>query len=131
MAGHERWVIDGTFQRRIGDFVTSRLDLIVWLDLPLAMVLVRLLRRSLRRVLLRKALWNGNVETWRDAFFGRDSVLVGAVRRHRRDRRTPPQHTLRLRSPAEIARWLATLGSQANLDAGPSANDHLSRASSR
>jgi adenylate kinase family enzyme len=113
IAGRERWVIDGTFQRRLGEFVSGRTDLIVWLDLPLVTKLARLLRRSWRRVRTRESLWNGNVERWSDVFVGRDSVMIHTLRAHRRDRRAlpHPQHahkTVRLRTPAEIERWLAT-----------------------
>jgi adenylate kinase family enzyme len=115
IGGRDRWVIDGTYQRRLGDFVTGRADLIVWLDLQLPLKLVRLLRRSWRRVRQREELWNGNRETWRDVFVGGDSVMVWAIRAHFRDRRAwrrrPDQHkVLRLRTPAEVDGWLATFG---------------------
>lgn len=62
---HDRWVIDGTFQRQLGDFVSGRADLLVWLDLPLPLKLWRLWWRSYGRVTTRQILWNGNYETWR------------------------------------------------------------------
>jgi len=108
----DRWVIDGTFSRRLGDFVTARTDLVVWLDLPLPTILIRLWRRSWRRVRTRERLWNGNVERWRDVFLGVDSVLVGATWRYFRNRRTTRMDAvLRLRSSKEIASWLATFHS--------------------
>jgi adenylate kinase family enzyme len=118
MADTDRWVIDGTFQRRLGDFVTARADLIVWLDLPLTTILLRLWRRSWRRVRTREVLWNGNIETWRDVCIGRDSVLIGAMRRHFRNRHAWPRNPdrariLRLRTPAEVENWLATFSSEA------------------
>lgn len=113
MAGADRWVIDGTFQRRLGDFVTARADLIIWLDLPLTTILSRLLRRSWKRVRTREVLWNGNVETWSDVFIGRDSVILGAIWRYFRYRREWPQNpdrekSLRFRTPAEVDNWLRT-----------------------
>ncbi len=112
IAASDRWVTDATFERRLGDFVTARADLVVWLDLPLSTKLVRLWRRSWRRVRRREVLWNGNVETWRDVFVGGDSVMIGAIRRHVRDRlawskRLDRQTVLRLRTPAEVERWLS------------------------
>jgi adenylate kinase family enzyme len=114
LADHDGWVIDGTFQRRIGDFVSGRVELIVWLDLPLGLKLLRLCRRSWRRVTRRELLWNGNVETWRDVFVGGDSVLQYTVRAHLRDRRQWPNKphwhkTLRLSTQAEVDRWLAAV----------------------
>jgi adenylate kinase family enzyme len=113
IGGRDRWVIDGTFQRRLGDLVSGRADLLVWLDLSLPTKLLRLVRRSFRRVTTREVLWNGNVETWRDVFVGRDSVLQYTIHAHFRDRRELPRRehahkTLRLRTVAEAERWLAT-----------------------
>jgi adenylate kinase family enzyme len=114
LAGHDRWVIDGMLERQLGDFISARIDLIVWLDLPLALSLLRTTRRSLRRLIRRETLWNGNVEPWHGLFWGWDSLLVYAVRKHVRDRRawpTRPQREkiLRLRSPAAVSAWLDEL----------------------
>lgn len=114
IGGRDRWVVDNTCQRRLGERITGPAELIVWLDLPLATKLVRLVRRSYRRVTTREILWNGNYETWRDVFVGSDSVLQHMVRAHFRQRRglPRPEHahkTLRLRTVAEVDRWLATI----------------------
>ncbi|HEX9871319.1 MAG TPA: hypothetical protein VGC99_22495, partial [Candidatus Tectomicrobia bacterium] len=94
--------------------IGGRVDVIVWLDLPLALKLGRLCRRSWRRVRTREVLWNGNFETWRDVFMGRDSVLVHATRAHFRHRRTIPSrpdahNIVRLRTPIEVDRWLSSM----------------------
>lgn len=112
-----RWVIDGMCEREVGNFIASRADLIVWLDLPLAAKLVRLLRRSWRRVRTREVLWNGNVETWRDVFVGRDSVVVHPLRTHYRNRRqmltrSDQAKIVRLRSTREVDEWLSRLQKQ-------------------
>jgi adenylate kinase family enzyme len=113
IGGRDRWVIDDTCRRELGDFVSSRLDVILWLDLPLLLKLGRLCRRSWRRVRTREVLWNGNVETWRDVFVGKDSVLIHATLAHFRHRRTFPvrpdaQKIVRLRTPSEVERWLSS-----------------------
>ena len=112
--GRSSWVIDGTCEREAGDFVSSRADVIVWLDLPLAVKLLRLLRRSWRRVRTREVLWNGNVETWRDVFVGPDPVIAHPLRthfRHRRQMLARLNQTLivRLRSTSEVNAWLSSL----------------------
>ncbi len=116
-----RWVIDGTFQRRLGDFVVRRVELFVWLDLPLFTKLGRVWRRSWKRVTQKEVLWNGNVERWRDVFLGADSVLLGLLRRHLRDRwnspaANAPQPLVRLRSPDEVAAWLASTAVRGDSD---------------
>jgi adenylate kinase family enzyme len=114
LAGKTTWVIDGTCEREVGDFISSGADVIVWLDLPLAIKLRRLFLRSWRRVRTREVLWNGNVETWRDVFVGRGAVLVHPLRTHFRHRRrmlAHPYHEkiVRLRSSREVDAWIASL----------------------
>jgi hypothetical protein len=114
LAGRDRWIVDGNYDSRLGDFVNAQADLVVWLDLPLGVKLRRLLRRTHRRVSRREALWNGNRETWLGAFWGRESLFVWMLRAHFRHRREFParfagKNVVRLRSPAEVERWLATL----------------------
>jgi len=113
IGGRDRWVIDDTCRRELGDFVSRRLDVILWLDLPLLLKLGRLCRRSWRRVRTREVLWNGNIETWRDVLVGKDSVLVHATLAHFRHRRTFPtrpdaQKIVRLRTLSEVDRWLSS-----------------------
>lgn len=108
------WVAAGNYTSA-RDLLWSRADTLVWLDLPLPLILWRLLRRTLRRVLRRETLWGGNRETWRDAFFSRESLFPYAVTQHRRFRRelpallaqTYPHLTLiRLRTPSAVTTWL-------------------------
>jgi len=111
--GCDSWGIDDTCRRELGDVVSGRLDVILWLDLPLLLKLGRLCRRSWRRVRTREVRWNGNFETWRDVFVGKDSVLVHATRAHFRHRCTIPARPdahkiLRLRTPREVDRWLSS-----------------------
>lgn len=107
------WVVDGYYSGKLGDLVPRSADLVVWLDLPLRVWLPRLLRRTTRRIVTREELWNGNRETMRNNFFRRDSLLLFALRAHFRRRRTYPAElapfrVVRLRTPQEVERWLAT-----------------------
>jgi adenylate kinase family enzyme len=107
----EGWVIDGTYQRKLGAVVLDAADTIVWLDLPLHVWVPRLTRRTFRRLWHRELLWNGNRETFRGAFWGRESLFGFALRTHF-DRRRRYQEELaaysvvRLRTPAEVRRFL-------------------------
>ncbi|WP_051713269.1 AAA family ATPase [Actinoalloteichus caeruleus] len=76
------WVVDGNYIDRVADTLWPRADLVVWLDLPLAVILPRILRRTVRRIRHRTELWAGNREDW-SALFGRHSLLVWAVRSQR------------------------------------------------
>jgi adenylate kinase family enzyme len=62
------WVTDATYRSMLGDLVYERADTFVWLDLPVALVMLRLLRRTRVRNRDRTPLWNGNVEPgWRES----------------------------------------------------------------
>jgi hypothetical protein len=66
-------------------------------------------------VLRREELWNGNRETVRNVLLSRDSLLWYALRNHPRHRRVYPERlapyvVVRLRSPKEVAQWLARFG---------------------
>ena len=111
----ESWVVDGNYERKLGDLVVDRADTLVWLDLPLHVCLARLWRRTSRRIRDDVELWNGNKESWQGAFWGTESLFVWTVRSHIKRKRTFPgrlEHLphlkiVRLRSEAEVERWLA------------------------
>jgi len=114
----ERWVVDGNYSR-VRDIVWARADTVVWLDYPLWLILARLLRRTCRRVFTRQMLWGNNRESFRTQFFSRDSLFVWVWRTYPRRRQeyplllAEPQHAhltaVRLRSPRQTRRWLASL----------------------
>ena len=60
------WVTDSTYHSMLGDLVVQRAQLLVWLDLPIPLVMWRLLRRTHVRNRDKTEPWNGNVEPgWR------------------------------------------------------------------
>ena len=111
LVAEDAWVVDGAYRGKLGDLVLERAELVVWLDLPLRVWLPRLLRRTVRRVVRREELWNGNTESFRGAFWGRESLFAWAFRMHfSRRRRYPtdlsPYAVVRLRSTREVEEWL-------------------------
>jgi shikimate kinase len=114
----EGWVIDGTYRRKLGDLVLERADVVAWLDLPIRVWFPRLLRRTIRRLRRREELWNTNTESLRGAFWGRESLFAWALRMHFGRRRRYPVElaafpVVRLRTPAEVERWLDDYSSSA------------------
>ena len=112
LVARDAWVIDGGYMGKLGDLVVARADTVVWLDLPIRVWFPRLLARTLRRILGRETLWNDNRESIRSAFWGRDSLFGFALRMHFRRRRTYPErlaayNVVRLRTPADVERFLA------------------------
>ena len=112
----ETWVVDGNYSTVREDLVWPRADTVVWLDLPKAVVMRQILRRTAGRVLRRTELWNGNRETLRNAL-SRDpdrSVVMWAWTTH------SSVHD-RYRVAAEDPRWshlrFVRLTSRAAVDA--------------
>lgn len=110
------WVIEGTYTHKLGDLIQRAADQVVWLDLPITTWMPRLIRRTIHRVITREELWNGNRESLRSVLGGRDSLFVHALRSHFERRRSWPTElrafpVVRLRSGAEVARWLQALES--------------------
>ena len=103
------WVVDGGYERKLGSTVHDRADTVVWLDQPLPLILWRLLPRTLGRIFRREELWNGNRESWRDAFWGGESLFAWTIKAHRARRREPltGPKVVRLRSPGEVRAFLA------------------------
>jgi adenylate kinase family enzyme len=109
------WVIDGNYERKLGDFVLVAADVIVWLDLPIRVWLPRLIVRTGRRIRGREPLWNGNRESLASALWGRESLFAWSFRSHFRHRREWPEalrdfQVIRLRTPAEVERFVARAG---------------------
>ena len=128
----ERWVIDSDYCRKLGTLVLQQADTVVWLDLPLRVCLQRLWTRTRRRMRGREELWNGNTESWRAAFGGRDSLFVYAIRNHFDQNRVMGEllarpelahlRLVRLRSGDEVDRWVAQVRAETDgRGNGPSA----------
>jgi adenylate kinase family enzyme len=80
------WIVVGNYSQ-VRDLVWRDADTLVWLDLPLGVVMTQLLRRTVRRIATAEDLWGtGNRETVGNAFFSRDSILLWALKTHRRNR---------------------------------------------
>lgn len=113
----ERWVVDGGYSKA-RDILWARVQLVIWLDYPLPIILWRLTRRTLRRTLTREKLWNtGNTERlWRHLFVPKDSLywwVLTSYRRRRaefvrvsRDSANAHIEFVRFGSPRDADRWL-------------------------
>ena len=80
------WIVVGNYGQ-VRDIVWPNADTLVWFDLPFPLVMWRLLWRTIRRALTREELWGtGNRETLRNAFLSRHSILLWAIKTHRKNR---------------------------------------------
>ena len=76
------WVSDGNYAA-VRECIYERIDTLIVLALPVRTMFWRTLWRSVRRLLTREVLWNGNRESFALTFLSRDSVLYDLYRRRR------------------------------------------------
>jgi adenylate kinase family enzyme len=123
----DNWVTDSTYHGMLGDLVTDRADVIVWLDLPVSLVMWRLLRRTHVRNKHKIELWNGNVEPgWRKSW---RYLVMPALRSAFENRRTFPsrfaryQTVHRLRSDREVRAFAQSIQATASTSGSSRASD--------
>ena len=109
------WVSDGTYFAVIGDLVLERAETVVWLDLPVPLVMWRLVRRTWVRKRDKVVLWHGNLE---DRWINQIRWLFWpSCKRAFENRRELPAHLAlhphlevhRLRSDAEVEALLQSI----------------------
>ena len=120
-AAPDGWVVDGNYLTTVEPLTAAAADTLVFLDLPLPLILARVLRRTVRRWVSREELWSGNREHLH-SLLTRDSLLLWAVRSHGRNRRRFRRRmddagsrlvAVHLRSPRQVRRFLAAVASPA------------------
>lgn len=109
------WIVVGNYGQ-VRDLTWRAADTLIWLDLPLPVVFWRLLRRTLGRAISREELWGtGNRETFRNAFFSRQSILLYALKTHGKNRQRfeiecaflgKDKNVVRLRTRKEVENFL-------------------------
>ena len=114
----ERWVVDGSYGK-VRDIVWSRADTVVWLDIPFAQCLARVLWRTFTRSRSRERLWGVQEESLRNALVGRDALVPFILRTEPRRGRVyrewlaRPEYAhlrlVRLRTQREIDDWLVRI----------------------
>jgi len=119
IVARDEWILDTAYGKWI-DLPLSRAELIIGLDYPRWVSFSRLLRRTFMRVLDRKPVCNGNVETLR-LVFSRDSILLwhyksfarkrARIRAWQQDTNAPP--VVHLTSPRAADAWLNSLKANA------------------
>jgi adenylate kinase family enzyme len=110
----DEWVLD-TAYASWRDLVLSRVQLVVGLDYPRWRSLGRLVRRTVTRMVDRRPICNGNVESLHGTL-SRDSILLWHFRSYARKRdrmrawaASEDVPTLLFRRPADLERWLVAL----------------------
>ncbi len=82
------WTIDGNYSA-VRQLIWERVDTIVWLDMPFIPVFLRVLWRTLRRLVIREELWNTNTEGI-GALFGKYSMPLWVIQTYKKRRNEYP-----------------------------------------
>jgi adenylate kinase family enzyme len=116
----KEWIVDGNYPKA-QDLVLSEADLLVWLDIPLNVLLGRLIRRSIQRAFSRELLWGTCKENFRNSLLSRNSLLMWIIKNHDKNRLRyskwfvePPNSTIslyRIQNRAEIKEFMNQLKS--------------------
>jgi adenylate kinase family enzyme len=114
----EHWVADGNYAKA-RDLVWDRAHMVVWLDYAFGLIFMRLLRRTLVRVVSGTELYSGNRERFADQFLSRESLFLWAIKKYPEYRATFPAlfasaryrhlQVVRLRTPRAAELWLRRL----------------------
>ena len=122
VTAHRCWIVDGNYNSHgAADVAWPRADTFVWLDMPRRVVMRSVIGRTLRRVITREELWHGNTEPWTNLYSldPYKNIIVWSWTRFAKYRQRyetsltdgswDHADAYRLRSRAELRRWLATL----------------------
>lgn len=114
----DAWLLDGNYTRTI-PIKWEKVEMVVWLDYPFAITLLRALKRAIRRAWTQEELWEGtgNRESFRKSFFSKDSIILWTIKTHHQVRKKyennmqDPKYShikfVRLKSDAEVEFFLA------------------------
>lgn len=113
IAAQERWVLDSAYStwRAI---ILARAELVVFLDYPRWLSLGRLVRRTIRRIVSKTPVCNGNTETLRRVL-AEDSIIRWHFKTFRRKREAAEQikadptmpPVLSFHRPHDLDAWIA------------------------
>ena len=111
------WIVAGNYHV-VRDLVWPRAEAVIWLDYPLLVILMQLLRRTFKRWWTKELLWGKNREPFWIHFklWSKESLIHWLFLTYwRRKRETPgllalPEHNhltlIHLRRPQEAEQWL-------------------------
>jgi len=72
----ESWVVDGSYGK-VMDIIWKDVDIIIWLDFPLYLIMYRYFSRTIKRIIHKEQLFGANnIETFRMQFFSKDSLFI-------------------------------------------------------
>lgn len=114
------WATDGNY-KTARDLLWSRATAVIWLDYGFPLVLWRSVKRTVHRAFTGQKICNGNVESWRIAFFSRASIILWVISTYRERKQRcnalfaaddyPQAVKIRLTNPRAAGAFLAAIPS--------------------
>ncbi|MFT7131416.1 MAG: hypothetical protein ACI81O_000118 [Cyclobacteriaceae bacterium] len=83
----DSWVLDGNYSVVRG-IVWPRATTMIWLNYSFGLVLFRAFTRSVIRAATRQPLFSGNIETFRQTFLSRESIIWWVLKTYHLKRRS-------------------------------------------
>jgi adenylate kinase family enzyme len=83
----DSWVLDGNYSV-VRDLVWPRATTMIWLNHSFGLVLYRAITRSVIRTVTRQPLFSGNIETFRQTFLSRESIIWWVLKTYHLKRRS-------------------------------------------
>lgn len=114
----QSWVLDGNYTRTI-PLKWQKATHVIWLDYSFPRTLYQALKRAFTRSWNKEELWpnTGNIETFKKAFFSRDSIVLWTIKHYRINRkkylgimasnRYPHIEFIHIQSPKQAQQFLA------------------------
>lgn len=87
ISANDSWIFCGNYFSILGLELWNRADTVIWCDYSFPLVLNRLLRRTVRRIVTKQILWNGNRETFVVSFASKDSIILWMLRSWNKQKR--------------------------------------------
>ena len=88
LSASQNWVLDGNYNRT-RPVKWRNVDLVVWVDYGFVRTLYQAVIRAIKRAWHQHELWpgTGNKESFRRAFFSRESIIIWTIKTWRNNRR--------------------------------------------
>jgi adenylate kinase family enzyme len=109
----KNWVICGNYSK-VREIIWSKATDIIWLDYPFQLVLFRSIKRSFIRSLKKEKVCNGNIETFKQSFFSKESIILWVIKTYKRRKNEYPillkefdnKRIFRLRNKSETNKYI-------------------------
>lgn len=103
----------------VREIIWDRVDTIVWLDMPFLPVFLRIVWRTIRRIITQEELWNTNTEKL-ESLVGKYGMPLWVIQTHNKRRKEYPPLLADpslshidikvFKSLGEVNRWIESLG---------------------